>query len=84
MTPTLIVAPAPQRRGPHSSQCLFCKRHKCVDRICTPNLGYDELACAEHVRDLERHADATLGGVRRRHVSGTGKLRRGVAAEGSL
>jgi len=43
-------------------QCKFCSKRKCYTRIVTPNLGYDELACLDHIKQLEKHADETLNG----------------------
>lgn len=78
-TVTQPVTPAPRTSG----KCLFCNSHKCYTRIYTKNLGYDELACDKHIKQLEAHADETLGspGTIRMHLSSTGKLMRGIVSE---
>ncbi len=69
------------------NQCLFCKKTKCSVRIVRTHgmepkendTVYDEIACAGHVKELEKHSDMKLGrgnGVVRAHVSG-GRYRRG-------
>ena len=66
-----------------SGQCLFCGSRKCYTRIYTRNLGYDEVACDRHIKELEAHADETLGspGTLRMHLSSTGTQRRGHVDE---
>lgn len=66
------------------NQCLFCRSRQCHTRIHTDNLGYDEVACIRHVKELEQHADETLGsnnGVLRWHISSSGLLERGTINE---
>jgi hypothetical protein len=65
------------------SKCLFCVSRKCYTRIYTLNLGYDELACDKHIKELELHSDETLGapGTVRMHLSSTGRLQRGECNE---
>jgi hypothetical protein len=69
------------------NECLFCAGRKCTIRIVrvlgmapkSNDTAYDEIACSRHTRDLEKHADETLGrgnGVARLHISG-GRYRRG-------
>lgn len=58
-------------------QCKFCTSRKCNTRIVTPNLGYDEIACRKHGRELEKHADETLNGGLRCNTSSMGSLKRG-------
>lgn len=62
-----------------SGKCLFCGSRKCSTRVYTRNLGYDEVACDKHIKELHTHADETLGspGVIRMHLSSTGSLKRG-------
>lgn len=45
----------------------------------TPDLEFDEVACRQHGKDVEEHADVVLGASGRRlmHVSGSSRLRRG-------
>lgn len=62
-------------------QCRFCGSRKCYTRIATNNRGYDELACYQHIKELERHSDETLGvhnGVLRWHLSSSRPLMRGM------
>jgi len=58
----------------NKKQCKFCTSTKCVVRICTRGLTYDEVACRSHFKDLERDADAVLGspGTPRLHWQGIG------------
>ena len=62
-------------------ECLFCSSRKCSTRIYRRDVPiYDELACDKHIKELEKHAEETLGknnGILRHHVSGTGTYRRG-------
>ena len=62
------------------NKCLICGSRKSVLRIHTDNLGYDEVACATHMSDIERHADETLGapGVNRWWRYCSGGVMRGV------
>lgn len=64
-------------------KCLFCGSRKCYTRIYTRNLGYDEVACDKHIKELERHSDETLGapGTIRMHLSSTASLKRGECNE---
>lgn len=57
--------------------CLFCKSRKCNHRIVTPDLRYDEIACIDHVRKLEKHADAMLNGAIRMNLDSTWRVGRG-------
>lgn len=71
-----------QARRTTGNQCLFCNSRQCHTRIYTDNMGYDEVACSKHIKELEHHADETLGshnGVLRWHHSSSGFLTRGVA-----
>jgi len=45
-----------------SNQCRFCTSRRCRTRIVT--LGFDEIACSRHVRDLEALVDQHVLGVR--------------------
>lgn len=61
-------------------ECFKCSKRKCRTRIVTNDLKYDELACDEHIRDLELHTDNVLGknnGIMRNHISSTAQLHRG-------
>jgi hypothetical protein len=60
------------------SQCLVCGSRKSIYRIHTENLGYDETACRHHMRELEEHADETLGvgTVPRWHITASAGVRR--------
>lgn len=61
-------------------ECKFCERRKCYTRIVTPDLRFDEVACYDHIRDLEvfaDNADNELNGAIRMNLSSTGRLRRG-------
>lgn len=62
------------------SQCLVCGSRKSIYRIHTDNLGYDETACRDHMRELEEHADETLGEgtVQRWHITSSAGVKRGV------
>lgn len=62
-------------------ECLFCGSRKSTYRIHTDNLGYDEVACSKHSRDLEVHADDTLGEgtVKRWHITSSAGVKRGEA-----
>ena len=75
------VQPAVRSTG---GKCLFCGSRQCYTRIYTRNLGYDEVACDKHVKELERHSDETLGapGTLRLHLSSTSRLQRGECNEG--
>ncbi len=68
-------------RAKRSDECLFCTRRKCYTRIATNRGGYDEIACREHVRLLEQHADAHRPHVNRAHISSTAPLKRYGAVE---
>jgi hypothetical protein len=61
-------------------QCLFCTSRRCHTRIVADSrtLGFDEVACNRHVRELEQHADATLPkGAIRWHLTGNRPYWRG-------
>jgi len=61
-------------------ECFKCSKRKCRTRIVTPDMKYDELACNDHIRDLELHTDNVLGkdrGVMRHHISSTAQQHRG-------
>ncbi len=62
-------------------ECLICKSRSCYKRIVRETAPYyDEVACNEHISDMEKHSDATLGtknGIYRNYISSTGKLKRG-------
>jgi hypothetical protein len=42
----------------HPKQCLFCYSRKSIARIRC--VGFDEVACSAHVRDLEQHAEVKI------------------------
>ena len=59
-------------------ECLFCTSRSCSTKIIAEN--YQEIACSKHISDLEKHSDKVLGtgnGIKRIHLSSTGKLCRG-------
>ena len=62
-------------------ECLFCSRRSCNTRIVRlVELKYDEIACSDHIEDLEKHSNEKLGkenGIMRDHISSTGKMKRG-------
>lgn len=62
-----------------SGKCKFCNRQKCFTRIYTDNSEFDELACQDHVKNLEHLADKTLGnpGGKRWQVTSSRPLKRG-------
>lgn len=62
------------------AQCLVCGSWHSIYRIHTDNLGYDETACRDHMRELEEHADETLGEgtVQRWHLTSSAGVKRGV------
>ncbi len=64
----------------NANECLFCRARKCYVRIHRDESPqYDHVACRDHSRDLETHADKTLGknnGVMRSHVSSSSPLKR--------
>lgn len=69
----------------HPARCRFCSSRKCCTRICTDDLGFDEVACHRHIKELERLADGTLGvsnGVKRWHLTSTRTYRRGEPVGG--
>ena len=67
-----------------NDECFKCSRRKCRTRIVTPDMKYDELACDEHIRDLELNTDKILGcknGVMRHHISSSAQVHRGQMIE---
>lgn len=61
-------------------ECLFCRSRSCYTKICTDDFIFDEVACNNHILDLEKHSDKVLGkdnGVMRSHVTSTARLKRG-------
>jgi hypothetical protein len=56
-------------------ECAFCRSRTCYARIVAAD--FDEVACLDHMRDLERHADRVLAGQKRRHIVSSAPLRRG-------
>lgn len=60
--------------------CLLCASRRCRSRIVceVPGYAYDEIACADHGRDLELHADKTIPrGMLRTHTASSSPLSRG-------
>lgn len=58
-----------------ADQCRFCSSCRCFYRIVA--VSFDELACREHVAELERFADAELPpGWPRNNVSSTSRMTR--------
>ena len=65
----------PHKRQP-AAECRFCRSHRCRTRIVA--IGFDEVACELHARDLEKFADAELPlGWRRIGGTSTEPQRRG-------
>lgn len=62
-------------------ECLFCSSRSCRCRIVREEEPvYDEVACANHISDLEKHSDEVLGrgnGIMRWHLSGNSQYKRG-------
>ena len=62
-------------------ECLFCNKRSCYTRIVKlEEPTYDEVACRNHVEELEKHSDKVLGcknGVMRNHLTSSGQLKRG-------
>lgn len=62
-------------------ECLFCNKRSCHIRIVrVEEPKYDEVACSNHIEDLEKHSDEILGyknGVMRSHITSSGQLKRG-------
>ena len=62
-------------------ECLFCSKKSCYNRIVRlAEPKYDEIACGNHILELEKHSDEALGvknGIMRYHISGTSKQCRG-------
>ena len=58
------------------NRCKFCKSTNCRMRIVTEGLEFDEIACSQHIRQLEKFADDVLGnpGIVRRHISSSSRL----------
>lgn len=56
-----------QARARRADECLFCRCRRCFVRIYTGYDRFDEIACPEHVRDLEAFADRHLKGADRVH-----------------
>ena len=60
-------------------ECFKCSSKKCYTRIVTKDKSFDEVACGNHISDLEKHADDIFGknnGVMRTHISSSAKLSR--------
>ena len=58
-------------------QCKFCTSRRCSERIVTPDMSFDEVACDRHRKQLALHADEVLNGAIRWNISSTGTLKRG-------
>lgn len=65
----------PPPTGPLRDQCFMCSERNCFIRIYRPGV-MDEVACHDHIKDLEHHADLTTKEIKS-HLSSTSKLRRG-------
>lgn len=59
-------------------QCFHkgCGSRTCHFRVFTRTRDFDEVACRTHTRDLEEHADATLGDRWRANVTSSDKVKR--------
>ncbi len=67
-----------KRPKKRKDECYKCSSRSCYNRIV--NETFDELACSNHINDLEKYSDEVLGknnGVYRTNISSTGKLKRG-------
>lgn len=52
-----------------SDRCRFCNSRHCLYRIYRDEVPlFDEIACRQHGKELEKLADATLDGKMRTHV----------------
>ena len=67
----------------HPTQCRFCSSCRCHVRIYTRGLGFDEVACNRHIRELECLANGTLKkGTKRLHYTGMTPVSRGEPSSG--
>lgn len=57
-------------------RCMFCPRRHCNYRIYTVVGDFDEVACFEHIKNLERYADEKLGTQKRWHHTSSFKVAR--------
>jgi hypothetical protein len=57
-------------------QCFFCTRRHCNFRVYTVAGDFDEIACFEHIRNLEQYADVKLGSQKRWHHTSSFKVTR--------
>mgnify|MGYP007100129073 CR=1 FL=1 len=57
-------------------QCKFCTSRRCYERIVTPDMSFDEVACRRHTHDLALHANKVLNGAIRWNISSTGTMKR--------
>lgn len=71
-----MTAELRQARSRRADECLFCSSRRCYTRIRADNGMYDEVACRDHGRDLEQHADRHLGRMLRTSTSSSSPLRR--------
>lgn len=58
------------------NQCLMCPSVKCYTRIYSLDGEYDEIACAKHVRALEKDYDSKMKGTPMNHVTSSAGVRR--------
>ena len=58
-------------------QCRFCASTSCYTRIVTAFFEFDEVACHDHIRDLELYADRVLEGGVRHCITSSDTLKRG-------
>lgn len=75
--PVAVETPRVRRKD----QCKFCTSRRCYNRIATPDLSFDEVACRRHSRDLALYADMTLKGALRWNIDSTGTMKRGQSLE---
>jgi hypothetical protein len=59
-------------------KCKFCSSRTCYTRIVSRYFVFDEIACCDHVRDLEAYASGFEGA--KKHITSSQKIKRGVAA----
>ncbi len=71
-----MTATIESKRARHADQCLFCASRRCFVRIYTGYDIFDEIACSEHVRDLEAFADRHLKGADRVHQTCSERVQR--------
>lgn len=64
-------------RTTRKDECLFCKSRSCYDRVVAVDGSYDEIACLDHIRKLNKHSDAAAPDVLKHFISSSAKQKRG-------